>query len=298
MTGSAPLPRARSTHQIKGHGDVTLTVAEYGKADGPALLLIHGWSQHHLSWARQLSGPLADRFRLIAPDLRGHGASDKPDDASAYDTSAPWAGDIAAIIDQLGLDQPILVGWSMGGWVVQDYLRLHGDTNIGGIVLVGTSLTTGQKAPPKAFDIRRADSAATAAGMFSTDQAENLTATLAFVQACSLQPVEPADLAIMCGFNMLAPPHIRVACRMRSEDYRPIWDKVTKPVMLVWGEQDRLAVAPMVQEAIQVLPQAEQLAFAECGHMPFWEHTDAFNDGLMRFADRALGNITPIEGTS
>ena len=89
--------------QITGHNDVQLHVRTAGDAANPALLLIHGWSQCSLSWTHQLDD-LSKRFYVIAPDLRGHGASDKPDSAEAYNTSTPWANDIAAIIDQGAYD--------------------------------------------------------------------------------------------------------------------------------------------------------------------------------------------------
>ena len=160
---------------VTGHNGVRLHVTTAGSPANPALLLIHGWSQHSLSWKHQLTN-LSKRFYLVAPDLRGHGASDKPDAADAYDNSAPWAGDIAAIIDQLDLRSPILVGWSMGGWLIGDYLRHHGDGAIAGAVLVGSSVTCGHKTPQGIAEKR--DSDVTARGMLSEDQAENLAATV------------------------------------------------------------------------------------------------------------------------
>ena len=103
------------THTITSHGGVNLHVNDLGSPDAPAIILIHGYSQCGLSFLRQ--HPLAKTHRLIIPDLRGHGQSDKPMNADAYATSEPWANDVKAIIDTLDLQNPLLVGWSMGGWV-------------------------------------------------------------------------------------------------------------------------------------------------------------------------------------
>jgi len=114
-------------HSITGHGGVQLCVHDLGPETAPAIILVHGWSQCHLSFARQAA--LAEGFRLILPDLRGHGQSDKPLGPACYDNSRPWAEDMQAIITSLALDAPLLVGWSMGGWVVMDYLEHFGLKN-------------------------------------------------------------------------------------------------------------------------------------------------------------------------
>src|SRR5689334_15341198 len=99
------------THTVAGGGGLRLHVGEWGAVDGPAILLIHGWPQTHLCWARQYESALADEFRLIAYDLRGHGMSEAPLAAEHYTDDRLWADDIAAIIDALALDRSVLVGW-------------------------------------------------------------------------------------------------------------------------------------------------------------------------------------------
>src|SRR5258708_3849375 len=99
---------------VIGGGGTRLHVREWGRPDAPPILFVHGWSQHHLAFGRQVESSLADEFRLVAMDLRGHGMSDAPTDVEAYTNGDLWAADIAAIIAQRGLVRPILVGWSFG----------------------------------------------------------------------------------------------------------------------------------------------------------------------------------------
>ena len=103
-------------------------------------MLVHGWSQSQLCWSRQTAGPLADDFRLVTFDLRGHGMSEKPLDAEPYVDARLWADDLNAVIEQLELDRPVLVGWSYGGYVVTDYLAAYGETAIAGVDLVGAAV--------------------------------------------------------------------------------------------------------------------------------------------------------------
>lgn len=279
---------------VTGHNGVRLHVTTAGDPANPAILMIHGWSQHSLSWKRQMTA-LSDRFYLVAPDLRGHGASDKPDDASAYNSSTPWAGDIAAIIDQMGLEKPLLVGWSMGGWIVNDYIRENGDAAISGIVLIGTSVTTGRHTPEGIANKR--DPEVVARGMYSDNQAENLAATVAFVRACTARSLSPEDFATMVGFNMLVPPHVRAACRIRHEDYRATMAKLNVPALVVWGSLERLALPPMIDETLATIPHAEALELDGLGHAPFFEDPDRFNPALADFAHRARqkSDISPTE---
>jgi pimeloyl-ACP methyl ester carboxylesterase len=75
------------------------------------------------SWTKQYQSPLADEFRLLAFDLRGHGMSEAPLEPEHYTDGRLWADDLAAVIDELRLDRLVLVGWSYGPFVIGDYLR-------------------------------------------------------------------------------------------------------------------------------------------------------------------------------
>jgi len=130
---------------------VRLNVVQTGNLQGPAIVFIHGISQSWLSWIAQLADTsLRARYRLVAFDLRGHGASQGsqvavgsdgaplPDasynDGNAASTAALWAGDLQAVITGLGLSAPTV------GWSLQDYIAAHGGlSGVGKAVLLATS---------------------------------------------------------------------------------------------------------------------------------------------------------------
>ena len=98
-------------------GNVRLHYARTGH--GPPLILLHGWPEFWLTW-RKLMPLLAGSFDLIAPDLRGFGASDKPSfGPSRRQTAAVMADDILALMDQLKLGRVGLVGHDVGAMVMQ-----------------------------------------------------------------------------------------------------------------------------------------------------------------------------------
>ena len=78
------------THTVEGGGGLKLHVREWGKLNARAILFIHGWSQNHLCWSKQIESPLAEEFRLVAIDIRGHGQSEAPLDGESY-TRSKWS---------------------------------------------------------------------------------------------------------------------------------------------------------------------------------------------------------------
>ena len=86
-----PSPVPVATREILGGGGLKLHAREWGNPKGPPLLFIHGWSQSDLCWLNQVSGDLADTFRMVTFDLRGHGLSEKPPGPEHYADGQLWA---------------------------------------------------------------------------------------------------------------------------------------------------------------------------------------------------------------
>ena len=103
-----------------GAGAVTLAVTEWAGA-GPPLVLLHGLGSRGASWL-PVADVLAARFHLYAPDLRGHGDSDKP--ARGY-LVPDYAADLARLLDALGLERPLMVGHSLGALVALAWAAAH-----------------------------------------------------------------------------------------------------------------------------------------------------------------------------
>lgn len=129
------------THQVTGGGGITLHVDETGPESGRPILFVHGFSTSGLPWTYQMESTLAEEFRLLTVDLRGHGRSEKPEDA--YGDPELWADDIHAVVTERGLDDPVVVASSMGGVFLCDYLSVHGEDGVAGINLVGAISTVG-----------------------------------------------------------------------------------------------------------------------------------------------------------
>lgn len=123
-------------------GDLDLSIVEYGTA-GPPLILLHGIGSRGVSWWPVID-QLASHFRLVVPDLRGHGDSDKP--ATGY-FLPDYAGDLAGLIDALDLDRPLILGHSLGGAITLFWAVFHPD-RAERIALEDVPLRTGSRASP------------------------------------------------------------------------------------------------------------------------------------------------------
>ena len=101
-------------------GGERIHVAESGPAGGLPVLLCHGWGACVYGWSGTMPVLAAAGYRAIAVDLRGHGRSDGGDPASSYTTPAMTA-QLAAIIEALGIDRPVIAGHSMSGRIALQY---------------------------------------------------------------------------------------------------------------------------------------------------------------------------------
>ena len=272
-------------HTIAGGANLKLHVRDFGPSEGPPILLLHGWSQHHLCWTKQFESPLTDEFRLVAMDLRGHGQSEAPPDAASYTTGRLWAEDVAAVISELHLASPILVGSSYGGLVIGDYLRLYGESSIGGVNLVAGAAGIG---PAWIGPMIGDDFVKYAVPASSDDQQVALDAIQGLVHCCIAQAL-PEEYELAIGWNMLTPYYVRGHLIHRDDDFRPEYAKLSKPLLLSYGSADTIVLPAMAEAIRQVSPGCQLSRYAGAGHFPFLEDPVRFNRELAVFTSAALG---------
>jgi non-heme chloroperoxidase len=267
--------RPSKTFKVQAPDGVMIAAQEWGNPDGPEILFIHGYSQCHLSWLRQFDSELANSFRMITYDLRGHGGSDKPLDAVFYRDHERWADEVKAVLEAATLKKPVLVGWSYGGRIIAEYLMDYGDKNIAGINFVGafTKVDRATLGPATPAVLK----------MASENLSENIENTLLFLKSCTARPLGPDELQVMLAYNMTVPPQIRCHLLGRPGPYEDALKKVTVPVLVSHGVEDRLALLPMAGYTASVITHAQSSIYESVGHMPFWEAAPRFNRELAEF---------------
>jgi len=259
---------------------LTIAAGEWGNPSGPEIVFIHGFSQCSLSWERQLAdSALAREFRMIAYDLRGHGASDKPADKDAYGHDRLWADELAAVIAAAHLERPLLVGWSYAGRIITDYVRLHGTQAIAGINFVAAVTKSGNELLGP--DIKHVG------GMQSDDLATNIAATRAFLRGCFATQPSAEAFEVMLAFNMMVPPRVRAGVLSRTPNPGDMLPRLALPVLVTHGTQDRIIARAFSEFTASAVPGAKLSLYDGIGHSPFWEDAPRFNDELASFARAA-----------
>lgn len=267
-------PSRRHTWVATADG-VDISVREWGNPDGWPIVFVHGLAQAHLSFLPQLASDVLAHRRLVAYDLRGHGESAKPADAAFYRDGRRWADELNGVIETLALQQPVLVGWSLGGRVVRQYLMHYGDPRIGGLNFVST----------RPFE----DPAvlATASRDNITGRPESLAARIdahvAFLRACFLRQPAESDLAVAIAYNAIVPQHIREAISSWStglEETRAALREVSVPTLVTHGRDDALILPSAAEMTAAAISGARISWYEDCGHSPFYEHAARFNREL------------------
>lgn len=121
-------------------------LAVYEQGAGFPVVLVHGWPEIAYSWKNQLPAIADAGFRAVAPDLKGFGRSDAPNDKSQYGIG-PVTDDLARMLDALGIEKAVFCGHDWGGLIVWPMAILHPD-RVAGVIGVCTPHLAPRSAPP------------------------------------------------------------------------------------------------------------------------------------------------------
>jgi non-heme chloroperoxidase len=285
MTAVAqPSSGRMEVHEVQGGGGLRLHVREWGEADGPPILFIHGWSQNHLCWEKQYESALAEEFRLVAYDLRGHGMSEAPLGAEHYTDGELWADDVAAIIDAVGIDRAVLVGWSYGAFVISDYVRAHGEDRVAAINFVEGAVKLGETAFGTLIGPGFLDHFV---GATADDLPTNIAAMRSFVKTCASRPLSAEDFETALSWNIVVPAEIRASLAAREIDCDDVLRALAVPLLVTQGRTDTVVLPAMAEHILATCSTAEASWYDDIAHLPHLEEPARFNHELAELTRRA-----------
>jgi len=255
----------------------SLSVQDEGR--GSPVVLLHGLSMTSAFFRFQLGGGLAG-FRLVAPDFRGHGASEKILEGHTVKT---YAQDIHALVEELGLERPALVGWSMGAMVALDYLEMYGEDSASALVIVDQP-PSDFKWRDYEFGIFDINDLAAANDSFQND---HLAEARSFAELMLKDPNE-ADVEFMATEIMRCPSAIAssILVDQTIRDYRDSYKSISIPTLVAFGLDDKLTNPLSGEWITSELRKGEYVSFQDSGHCPFYEEPERFNSVLYEFLNR------------
>jgi pimeloyl-ACP methyl ester carboxylesterase len=290
--GELPHPDASRFTVVDG---VRLHYQEFGAPDAPVLLLLHGYCSSNYTWKDVVEPLAAAGYRVIAPDLKGFGFSEKPADRRYH--VQDHAQLVIGLLDRLGIETATFVGNSFGGAVALA-CALMWASRVTGLVLIDAAYNdaplrqypfslyariartwlVGEAAVPLLMATRQT-SETLLRGFFHDQQVVTPERITAYFRA--LRTVEGQRAALTTA---------------RQWDLNWIEQElsgITVPVLIIWGEYDRSIPVTLGVRLRARLPQAEFVVIPDCGHIPEEERPEETTALILDFCRRQAVRPVP-----
>ena len=245
----------------------TLAYVPLGDPHGPAVVLIHGYTDNARDWV-PLVPYLSPHLRLILVDIRGHGRSSKPD--CCY-TRFDFAYDIKLLLDALGVAQADVVGHSLGSVIAQTFAE-NWPERTRRVVLISSSAGPKPGAPVSGALAGYLDQIRELKDPIDPDS------PFMIGWWSSPTPVDPDFLRRQRQDSAAIPARVWQAVleqgldpMFASGELQKSLPRLTAPTLLIWGSKDPLIPAELRQTLREGLPHAQVKIFDGLGHNPFWE---------------------------
>jgi non-heme chloroperoxidase len=239
---------------------------------GRPVVLLHGVLASRRFFGRNIAC-LAERFRVIAIDFRGHGDSG---DSQGGNTVAQYARDLEDLLAAKDLSDVVTVGWSMGNFVVWDHLEQFGTARISAQICISQGPTDlVQSDWPHGFT----DSAGLR-DMVRATQEDYPALCEHVVTLLTHEPPEPHDREWMIQEQLKLAPNT-AACILSDQtqrDYRELLPTLSLPILGVWGADEKSVSLKTAEWMTDHLDSFTLEVFEHSGHMPMWEEAARFND--------------------
>jgi pimeloyl-ACP methyl ester carboxylesterase len=250
--------------QIDG---MRIHLAEAG--EGRGLILLHGLSATHANWEHTIPA-FADRWRVIAPDLPGHGRSAKPDAPYTIDF---YAGVIRSLGRELGLREAVVMGNSLGGQIAIE-LGLSYPTWTRALVLAAPA--GGFASAVRTFGWAIGAAAGPRLLRLTLPRAVDLCFHDPSLPSCTERRRILAERLVAEDYPAFARAVSRSLAGAIAAGQQPL-HRLRQPTLFVWGRQDRMIGLAGGRRLVRAVRQARFVVLEECGHLPMLEQAEEFN---------------------
>jgi len=280
----------------------SMTLLDEGKmffedrGQGKPILFLHGWGTCARFFENQVRS-LEAEFRVVVPDLRGHGASSALPEGDEIHT---LACDVQQLLEHLDLKDVVICGWSMGSMVLWDLLLKIGSDRIERCVVIDMTPKL-ENDSDWVFGLLHKPRPYVTAGKREVDKSIWNAACESFlpkIYAKGTSSATEANGQLKAGFDWAIeqarkcdPDSMyRLWNNLLSMDFRDCMSKLKFPVLLLYGEQSQLYGSGTSAWLDEHLPQARRIAFAHSGHALHLEESEKFNKEVAAFANAGGGS--------
>jgi pimeloyl-ACP methyl ester carboxylesterase len=255
-----------------------MRLAFLDEGPGPAVVLLHGFPLSRAMWKEQVTG-IGSSYRLIVPDLRGHGDSPAPDGVYTMDE---MADDVIELLDTLSLDVPVVVGGlSMGGYVALSLVSRY-PARVRGLMLMDTR--AGADSPDAAQKREETAQAVIAAGN-AGPVVESMVPRLFAKRTLEERPERVAFLREVMERNTprgIAGALRGMACR---PDRRGDLANISVPTLVLVGEEDVVTPPAEAQALADAISGSHLEVIPYGGHLAPYENPAIANPVMLRFLE-------------
>jgi len=249
---------------------VKLHYSEAGQ--GTPVVFLHGFPLSSAIWQPQLK--LSDQYRVITPDLRGHGRSPAPEGIYEMDL---LARDVLWLLDALRIQTAIIMGHSMGGYVTLALWKLAPERFLGMGLIASQAGADTQEARQKRFALAEKVSAEGAKAV--------VDAMLGRLFAPDIETDDPAIESVR--EVMLASPTSGIVGSLEGmaarRDSVATLPEINVPALILTGDKDQIIPLTKADEMLAGLPNATLAIVEDAGHMPMLERPDATTAAIRRY---------------
>jgi pimeloyl-ACP methyl ester carboxylesterase len=244
---------------------------------GMPILMLHGSGGSKDAFARQFDSALSQMYQLVAIDLPGHGASQDATNAESTYSLRGMAGIVSEVIDQLALERPAILGWSLGGHIAIEVAAERSD--LAGLILSGTPpIGRGPLAALRGFHARW-DALLASKSVFSDRDAERFlrlsygeTGTSTFLEA-----IKRSDGRLRTHF-------LRSLMRGDGADQKRFVETSALPIAMINGADDPNVRRSYIESLnYATLWRGRCQSVLGAAHAPFWEQPETYNRLIHRF---------------
>jgi pimeloyl-ACP methyl ester carboxylesterase len=252
---------------------VTIQYVEQGDPSGVPVLLLHGLSDSWRSFQYVLPH-LPESIYAVAPSMRGHGDSERPEEGYEY---SDFATDAAALMDALQIESAIIVGHSLGSSVAKRFAIDYPDRTRGVVLVASLNNWPANPAIQGFWE----------GAIKPMEDPVDPGFVREFQESTVAQPIDESYMDTIVQESLKVPARVWKATVIGSVEHDQSGElgKIQAPTLIIWGNQEELAPREDQDEQVEAIPNAELKVYEGVGHAVHWEAPERFASDLVGFIE-------------